>query len=151
MMHFHWQDLKDWRIFEDSYNTTKIRWWSLWEHLRVLLCYIISLISFCSFIIIFNWLCCYIVPIFPPLSPSTQFPPLPEAIPTTLFMSMGHAYSSLATPFLILCFTSPWLFCNHLFVLVNPLTSSPIPLHPLSHWQLSKWFRLSSHLLILFF
>ena len=38
---------------------------------------------------------------------------------------------SLATPFPILYFTSPWLFCNHLFVLLNPLTSSPIVPNPL--------------------
>ena len=36
--------------------------------------------------------------------------------------------SSLATPFPILYFTSPWLFCNYLFVLPNPLTS-----HSFSH------------------
>ena len=39
--------------------------------------------------------------------------------------------SSLATPFPILYITCPWLFCNYLFVLLNPLTSSPIPPHPL--------------------
>ena len=32
--------------------------------------------------------------------------------------------SSVATPFPILCFTSPRLFSNYLFVLLNPLTSS---------------------------
>ena len=46
--------------------------------------------------------------------------------------------SSLATPFLILYFTSPWLFCNYLFILLNPLTSSPIPLHSLLIWQPSN-------------
>ena len=35
--------------------------------------------------------------------------------------------SSLAAPFPVLYFTSPWLFCNCLFVLLNPLTSSPVP------------------------
>ena len=39
--------------------------------------------------------------------------------------------TSLAAPFPILYFTSPWLFCNHLFVLLNPLTFSPIPPHHL--------------------
>ena len=34
--------------------------------------------------------------------------------------------SSLATPFPILYYTSPWLFCDCLFVLPNPLTHSPI-------------------------
>ena len=36
---------------------------------------------------------------------------------------------SPATPFLILYFTLPWLFCNYLFVFLNPLTSSLLPLH----------------------
>ena len=38
--------------------------------------------------------------------------------------------SSLAIPFPILYFTSPWPFCTYQFVLLNPLTSSPIPPHP---------------------
>ena len=33
-----------------------------------------------------------VVPFFPLLPPSTQPPPLPQAIPIPLFMSMGHAY-----------------------------------------------------------
>ena len=37
--------------------------------------------------------------------------------------------SSLATPFPILYCTSPGLFGNHLFVLLNPLASSPILPH----------------------
>ena len=35
---------------------------------------------------------------FSPSPPSTP-PPLPQAFPTPLFMSMDHAYSSLAAPF----------------------------------------------------
>ena len=35
--------------------------------------------------------------------------------------------SSLVTPSPILHFTSPWLICNYLFVLLNPLTSSRLP------------------------
>ena len=38
--------------------------------------------------------------------------------------------TSLATPFPTLYFTSPWIFCNYLFVLLNPLTSSSIPTPP---------------------
>ena len=38
---------------------------------------------------------------------------------------------SLASPFPALYFTSPWIFCNYLFVLLNPLTSSPTPYNPL--------------------
>ena len=48
--------------------------------------------------------------------------------------------SSSATPFPILYFTSPWLFCNYLFVLLNPLTSSLIPLHHPPIWQPSKHY-----------
>ena len=33
-----------------------------------------------------------VVPISLPLPPSIQHLPLPQAIPTPLFMSMGHAY-----------------------------------------------------------
>ena len=71
-----------------------------------------------------------VVPIFSPLSPSTQHFPLPQAIPTPLFMSIDHGISSLATTFPRLYFTSPWLFCTCLFVLFKPLTSSPNPPHP---------------------
>ena len=39
--------------------------------------------------------------------------------------------NSLATPFPLLYFTSPWLFYNYLLVLLNPLTSSLIHLFPL--------------------
>ena len=39
----------------------------------------------------------------------------------------GSCIGSLATPFPILYFISPWLFYNYLFVLLKPLTSSPIP------------------------
>ena len=38
--------------------------------------------------------------------------------------------SSLASPFLMLYFTSPWVFYNYLFVLLNPCTFSPILLLP---------------------
>ena len=54
---------------------------------------------------------------FSPLrSLSTQHFPLPQALPPPLFMSTP--ISSLATPFPILYFTSPWPFCNYLFVLL---------------------------------
>ena len=33
-----------------------------------------------------------VAPILPPLLPSTQQPPQPQAIPTSLFVSMDHAY-----------------------------------------------------------
>ena len=71
----------------------------------------------------------------------SQFLPLcppPPTIPHSYRPSPYHCscpwvmrISSLATPFPILYFPSPWLFCNYLFVPFNPLTSSPIPPHPL--------------------
>ena len=67
--------------------------------------------------------------IFSPCPPPPS-PTLPQAIPPPLFMLMSHVYkSSLATPSPILYFTVPWLFCNYLFVLLNPFTSLPVPLH----------------------
>ena len=66
------------------------------------------------------------------------FFPLCPSLPSTLhsLRQFPHHCScpwvmhinSLATPFPILYFTSPWLFCNYLFVLPNPLTS-----HSFSH------------------
>ena len=46
--------------------------------------------------------------------------------------------SSLVTPFPILYFTSPWLFCNYIFFLLNLLTSSPILPYTPTMWQLWK-------------
>ena len=69
---------------------------------------------------------------FPPLPPSTQQASLLQAIPPHhSSCPWVMCISSLATPFPILYFTSPWLFCGYLFVLPNPLTSSPIPHNPL--------------------
>ena len=65
----------------------------------------------------------------PPIPPSTQHPPLPQAIPPTIVHVHVSCVGSLATPFPMLYFTSLWLFCNYLFVILNPLTSSPIPTH----------------------
>ena len=90
---------------------------------------------------------------FPPLPSPAQLPPLLQVILPPLFMSMSHVYKFVATPFPILYFTSPWLFCNYLFVLLNLLTSSSIPPHPFSIWQLLKhspypWFCLCSSCLL---
>ena len=81
--------------------------------------------------IIFYWWCYYSCPSFPPLPHSTQPPALPQAVPAPVFMSLGHVYKFLAAPFPILYFTAPWLFCNYLFLPLNPLTPSPILPHPL--------------------
>ena len=78
----------------------------------------------------------------------SQFPPplcpLPPSTPHSLRQSPHHCsspwvmhISSLATPFPILYFTFPWLFCNYPFLL-NPLTSLPIPAYRTYIWQLSK-------------
>ena len=63
-----------------------------------------------------------VVLIFPP-APLHPAPPLPQAIPPPLFMSMVMCINSLAAPFSILSITSPCLFCNYLFVLLNPFAS----------------------------
>ena len=65
--------------------------------------------------------------LFFPLCPLQAETPLPQAHPP-LLMSMVMNVSSLASPFTILYFTSPWLFSNYLFILLNPFTSSPIPI-----------------------
>ena len=113
----------------------------------------------CGFFFIYFILLYYAIwlsQFFPPspLPPSTpnSFRPSPylRACPWVMHIS------SLATSFPILYLTSPWLFCNYLFVLLNPLTSSPISPHPPPIRQPPKcslypWFCLSSCLLSLFF
>ena len=89
-----------------------------------------------NYYLFFYWLCYYSCPNFPPLLPSIQQPPLPQAISTPLFISMSHRYKFFGCSIsYIVLFTSPWLFCNYLFILLNPLTSSPIPLQPPPIWQ----------------
>ena len=89
--------------------------------------------------------------------------PSPSSIPYSLRQSPHHCsnprvrcVSSLATPFPILHFTSPWPYCTYLFLLLNPLTSSYIPsnLHIIgqpSKCSLYPWFCLCSCLFSLFF
>ena len=62
--------------------------------------------------------------IFSPLPPSHQHPSLTQTTPHHCSCPWVMHISSLATPCPILYFTSPWLFCNYLFVLLNPLSSS---------------------------
>ena len=69
-----------------------------------------------------------IILIFPPLPALHQVPPLLQVIPHLCWCPWVMHIRSLATPFPIMYFTSPWLFCNYLFVL-HPLTSSSSPLH----------------------
>ena len=75
-----------------------------------------------------------VVPIFPPFHPA---PPTPGN-PHTIVHCQRSCIGSLATPFPILYFAFPWLFCNYLLVVLSPLTSSPIPLDPPPFWKPSK-------------
>ena len=64
--------------------------------------------------------------IFLPLfAPSTQQPHSLRQSPNDCSCPWVIHISSLATLFPILQFISPWLFCNYLFLLLKPLTSSP--------------------------
>ena len=75
---------------------------------------------------------------------SHLFPPLPSTS-YSLRQSPHHCscpwvmcISSLDSPFPVLSFTFPWLFCNYLFARLNPLTSLPIPPHTPPICQPSK-------------
>ena len=84
-----------------------------------------------------------------------QFLPLcvpPPSVPYSLRQSPHHCscpwvmcIHSLSTSFPLLYFISPWLFCNYLFVLLNPLTSSLITHSPphTSHLATIKTFSVS--------
>ena len=92
----------------------------------------------------------------------SQFSPTSPPPPSTAnsLRQSPHPYScpgvmhinSLATLFPMLYFTSPWLFCNYLLVLPNPLTSSPIPAHcpPYSNHQNPLWIHNSVSVLVCF-
>ena len=60
---------------------------------------------------------------FFPSGPLHPAAPTPSGISPPLVICINY----LATSFPTLYFTSPWLFCNCLFALLNSLTSSPIP------------------------
>ena len=82
------------------------------------------------FKIIFYYYAITVISIFPLCTP-------PPSTPCFLRQFFYHCacpwvmcLSALTTPFPILYFTSPWLFCDYLFVVLNPLTSSPLPLNP---------------------
>ena len=90
------------------------------------------------------------VPIFPPLPPSPSTLYSLRQFPHHCSCPWVMGISSLASTFPILYFTSPWLFCNYQFVLLNPLISSPIPSHHTSYLanhqkhSLYQWFCLCS-------
>ena len=109
------------------------------------------------FSIILYWLWYYSSPNFPPFAPFHHTSSTPSGNPPN---HCSHPWimqvSSLAPPFPILYFTSPWLFCNYLLVCLNPLTSWPIPPRPPPMWQPSKhslypWFSLCSSCLLRLF
>ena len=119
---------------------------------RVCLLLYILFLNYISLIMLLQW------PQFFSLCPP------PPSTPSSFRQSPHHCscpwvmgISSLATSLPILYFTSPWLFCNYLFVLLNPFTSLPIPTRYPPIWEPSKhspypWFYLcSSYLFTLFF
>ena len=80
---------------------------------------------------VFYRLCYYSCLDFSPLPPSTQQPPLPQAIPHHCSCPWVMQVSSLASPFPTLYFISPWLFLTLcLYFLI------PSPLHPFPHTPL---------------
>ena len=84
-------------------------------------------VLFCLVLLYFVDYAVTVVLIFSPLPPSTQHLPLPQAIPCLCSCPWVMLASSLATPFPIQYFISPWLFCNYLFVFLisSPFTHSP--------------------------
>ena len=83
-------------------------------------CFIFVCLNFqiFSFLIIFSWVSYYCCPNFLPLPPSTQYSSLPQAIHTPFPCPLVMSIRSLVTPFPLLYFTSPWLICNYLFVVL---------------------------------
>ena len=100
----------------------------LYESIAHTLC-ISMFICFLSYIllIILVQLSCF----FPPLHPERSSPHSLRPSPHHCSGPWVMYVSFLTFPFPILYFTPPWLFCNYLFALLNPLTSSSIPLHPI--------------------
>ena len=115
--------------------------------------YCLYLLCF-DFLIIFYWLCYYSCPDFSHYTPLHSALPLLQTIPPPLFMSIGHVckFFGCSISYTVLYIVMAILY--YLFVLLNPLTSSPIPT-PI--WQQTKcsrypWFCLcSSYFLSLFF
>ncbi|KAF6084320.1 hypothetical protein HJG60_008596 [Phyllostomus discolor] len=91
-----------------------------------------------------------VVPIFLPVPPCTWHPYSLRQSPHLCSCPWVMHISSLATPFAILYFTFTWLFCNYPYVLLNSLTSLPIPLHPTSHMATIKMLSVFMILSLLF-
>ena len=69
-----------------------------------------------------------VVPVFPPIPPSTQHPPSLRQSPHRCSCPWVMHVSSLAAPFPVPYFAFPWLFCNCLLYLLIPS-----PVHLFSH------------------
>ena len=74
---------------------------------------------------IFYWLCYYSSPIVSPLHWPPPGTPIGSSIPPPLFMSRGHTYKSLASPFPILHLIPPCLFL--------PINYAPYSLYLFCH------------------
>ena len=84
------------------------------------------------FLIIYFWLCYHSCPDFFPFVPLHPVPPSLRQSPYPCSCSWAMHVISLATPFPILYFISPWLFCNYYlyFLIPSPLIHSPTPALP---------------------
>ena len=71
---------------------------------------------------------------FFPFAPLHPAHPIPSGNPHTIVHVRGSYIGSLVTPFPILHFTSPWLFCDYQFAYLYFLI--PSPLHPFLHNRL---------------
>ena len=71
---------------------------------------------------------------FFPLSPPCLVPSFLPAFLPPYFMSMGHVYKFFGFSISYTVLTSPKLFYNYLFVLLNLFTSSSIPPYPHPIW-----------------
>ena len=88
------------------------------------------------------------VPISPfvPLYPAL---PRPSGNPPTIVHVHGKCICLPCLLPSLLYFTSPWLFCNYRFVLLNHLTSSPTPPHPLPSGNYKNTLHINDSLSVL--
>ena len=107
---------------------------------------LISFLSILLFIFIYLYFIDYAITVVP-LHPA---PPTPSGNPHHCSCPGIIHVSSLAILFPILYLTSPWLFINYLFVLVNPLISSPFLTSP-SHVATIKTLSVSMILSLFLF
>ena len=107
---------------------------NVWSHQTVLF-FLYILLIILTFVLL-----------FPPLSLSTKHPhSLRQSLRDCSCPQVMHI-SSLAIPFPILYLTSPWLFCNYIFILLNHLTSHPLSSSPLpsGNYLVTNFFSLAA-------